>query len=126
MALALGCGGRAWVGHYEGNRNLAVPEGANRALVRTLGMVKLELKGDGTFVLIEAGNPKTGDYTTAGDEATLRVKTFMDRPIAALGSSAEAMNQPIKLRRRGSESFELVDPTGLDGSPIVLRKAVGP
>lgn len=122
MALALGCGGRAWIGHYEGNRNLPVPEGANRALVRTLGMVRLELKGDGTFVLIEAGNPKTGDYTTSGDTATLRVKTFMDRPIAALGSSAEAMNQPIQLRRRPDGAYEFVDPTGFDSAPIILRK----
>lgn len=124
MALALGCGGRAWIGQYEGNRNLTVPEGANPALIRTMGMVRLELKADGTFVLIEGGNPMTGDYITSGDEASLRVKTFMDRPIDAMGTAAEAMRRPITLRRKTDGSIEFSDPSAFEGAPITIRRIV--
>ncbi|HRF60185.1 MAG TPA: hypothetical protein PLH94_09765 [Fimbriimonadaceae bacterium] len=124
MAFALGCGGRSWTGQYEGNRDLAVPQGANPALIRTMGMVRLDLRPDGTFTLIEGGNPMTGDYTTSGDEATLRVKTFMDRPIAAMGSAAEAMKRPVTLRRQADGSIELRNPSAFEGARVTIRRIV--
>lgn len=92
------------------------------AIHQTLTRVKLTLREDGTFELIEAGLPRAGEAAYGSSEATLQARKFMDRPIERMGSSAEAMNQPMKLRWVGDGTIEFQDPGGFDTSPVVLRR----
>lgn len=127
LALAIwslaGCGTRPnWVGEWQGERERERDPGMDPAIHQTLTRVKLTLRQDGTFTLIEAGLPRDGDATYGTTETTLQARKFMDRPIERMGSSAEAMNQPMKLRWVGDGTIEYRDPAGFDTSSVVLRR----
>lgn len=96
--------------------------GQNPAIAYTIGKVDLTIEPSGRFTLIEGGVPKTGTATFRGKRAELRIETYMERPIARLGSGAETMNQPVILEARDDGAIALTDPTGFDPSPIVLRR----
>lgn len=127
LALAIwslsGCGTRPdWVGVWQGERPREREPGMDPAIHQTLTRVKLTLREDGTFELIEAGMPREGDAAFGATETTLQARRFMGRPIERMGSSAEAMNQPMKLRWVGDGTIEYRDPAGFDTSPVVLRR----
>lgn len=123
LVLVAGCSPSFdWSGSWTGNRNLPTKPGQNPSIAYTIGKVDLTIEPSGRFTLIEGGVPKTGTASLSDQKAELRIETYMDRPIARLGSGAEAMNQPVILRAQKDGSITLVDPTGFDPAPIVLRR----
>lgn len=122
FALA-GCGpSYDWTGQWVGNRNLQTKPGDNPAIAYTIGKVDLTIQPSGRFTLIEGGVPKTGIATFRGRRAELRIETYMDRPIARLGSGAEEMNKPVVLEAKDDGTITLIDPTGFDPAPIILTR----
>ncbi len=129
VAILAGSGCTAtinWTGRWEGNRHLKTPSGGNPSIAYTLGSVQLDIDANGHFTMQEAGIPKTGDIRIDQKRAYLHVKTFMGKPISALGPNAQQMNPEIELIREKDGSILLTDPAGFDQSPIRLVKTAKP
>jgi hypothetical protein len=127
LALALGsqagCAARPhWAGEWHGERALPLEEGMDPAIHATLVRVRLTLRPDGTFRLIEHGFWKDGDASFGVRAASLTVREFAGRPVAYLGADAQEVNQPIDLRWLGDGAIEFRGHRGSGAPPVVLRR----
>lgn len=125
LLLVLACACSAprfqWEGAWRGERPIP-KEIDDPVIARTLARVEVTLHANGTFDLFEAGIPKSGVYRIVGGEALLKVKEFLNRPIAEQGSSAEAMNEEIRLKALPEGALLYSDPRGFDAAPIRLER----
>jgi uncharacterized lipoprotein NlpE involved in copper resistance len=91
LALA-GCSDRSKVvGEWLGDRPTKVEAGKDPTVAGTLATVKLTMNRDGSFVLTEEGFDKSGRAVADRAEWVLKIDRILDRPVASLGSGAEAM-----------------------------------
>ena len=121
--LLTGCGPRFdWAGTWMGMRDLP-PDANNPApILHTLSRVNLEMRINGTFSLIEGGVPREGEWSATGTEATLIIKRVMDRPVDRIGSGAERLTQPIKLKAEDHDSINYDNPASIDGKDVLLKR----
>lgn len=82
-----------------------------------MNKVKLSLRSDGTFVLIEAGLPRKGTFSTSGKSANLVVTEKLGR--AVRGNERESI---IELQMTSSGDLEMNDPGAFIKTPVKLRR----
>lgn len=126
----LGCGGpdqAKWVGHWKGSAELppGVDSATNPFMANTLRLVKLEIRPDRTFVLVQQGVPLSGSVSIQRDSAQLLVERAMDRKLERHEPPSITSTRTIKLtwRKPGNEepSLELRDPAIASSEPIILH-----
>lgn len=121
------CNGSAqFQGSWRGDRDIPVPPGKDTALAATIGRVRLEIKPNGTFTLVEAGMPKFGRVRYADGNAYLRIERIMHDPIEKLSPSVARENHEIVLRLQRDGTLLYHDPRGFDPEPLVLRRETKP
>lgn len=124
LIISAGCGNvrSRYVGTWIGEAEIEAPAGADPAVVTTARRVKLEIKTDGTFVLTQMGLPREGDVLFGTDRITLRVQTYVDRPISM--TSREGEHPDMTVRAEGESTLILDDPSERVGRLIRLRRQV--
>lgn len=118
--LLAGCGHASIAGTYVGHRPIPRNDLASEGLKNTVSEVKLTIRDDDTFELVDAGLPKTGDVTYEGKLALLHVKKILGRAVEEEPSDVQARNQPIKLQILPKGKLEFDDPAGFDSKPLEL------
>lgn len=125
--VGAGCNGSAqFQGRWVGERDIPVPEGGDRALAATIGRVRLEIKPNGRFDLVEAGMPKSGRVRYADGRAFLRIERIMHDPIEKLSPHVARENHEIVLTVQRDGTLLYDDPRGFDPEPLVLRRETKP
>ncbi len=115
-----GCADRGdWVGEWVGRRDIVAPPGADPSVTVSLSTVRLTIKPDGTFQLIEESFDKGGNAILGGETGRLDITTTLGRPVQSLGDEAVtgAGERRLKLKKDGTIQFER------DGfEPLVLKR----
>lgn len=110
--------GPDWVGTWEGRNNEIVRADRSDVIADTLRLARLTIKADGTFVLEQAGMPRSGNISFGKDRCLLTVQKVLDRRIESLGPGGP---QTIRLEKISDGKALLVE----DGSfhaPIELTR----
>lgn len=117
--MTMSCAGRdaEWYGTWEGTMQFANPSIEDDAVKRTINTVRLKINPDGTFSLMRAGSPLTGEHVLNDDEATLRPKKFLNRPI-------EREYEEITVKMQDDGTILLYD--DFYGDPVKLKKRSQP
>jgi len=126
--FALGCGSGNqfnFQGNWLGHRQVNAQPGANSALLNTVSEVKLSIKDNGTFTLVDAGIPKNGDFHQDGDKGSLVITSIMNEPISQQPADVQASNVSINLTPQKNGSILLFDPKGFDSAGITLSRVRG-
>jgi len=125
---SLGCTGTRsnWVGTWTGENPELVKPGMTDDIANTLRRVTLELRPDGTFDLVQAGVPFSGNVSYGDDRCFLKITTMFERRIDAMGPNAAEANKEIRVERQPDGSVLLVDPTSFHDSPIKLTRKAQP
>lgn len=118
-----GCGASFdWSGQWIGERDLLIQPGTPEDIATTVRRVRLTIKPDGTFELIESGAPRNGLFLASGRSGTLRTLTVFGKPV-------EQLNEPVpeaELALNGDGTATLTDPSSPDGKPVILRREAQP
>lgn len=125
-ALCVSCANHSFEGKWIGSRHLTKPDGTTDFMTQMAGKIELEIKANGQFSLYEGGYPKSGSVRYADGKAYLKIERLMDRPVAAHGEAAVAMNDEIVVEKSGNGAVTLFDPKGFDKEPIKLDKDAQP
>lgn len=122
LLLVLGCGPSFnYEGVWRGNRDLKINSGENPGVVRTLGQVTLEIKGN-TFKLTEAGMPVAGSVTFRDGKARLKIETRAGTPIEREPKEIQGQIKEIELTPRSDGNMDFYDPGGFFPDPLTLKR----
>ena len=126
--LLTGCSSGAghFIGAWRGSRNLKAGPNDDQVLLNSVSRIDLDIHDDGTFLMIDAGAPKTGTVSYREGKAFLHVETFMNRPISEQGIGAIKMNQDWIVTSRTGDSLEVRDPGGFDLKPVIMKRRSQP
>lgn len=86
--------------------------------------VRLTLRADGTFVLVQMGLPREGDALYNMDHVTLRVLRFVDRPVGSTSSDAQNLHPDLTVRMQPDGTLLLEDPSEMVGRTVRLVRQV--
>lgn len=102
----VGCGAAGLpAGTYVGKREYTAKQGEDIALLGTMARVKLTIRANGTFLLVDGGVPMEGHVRTSGDQTILGVETLIGRPLP----DGENRDVPVS---HEAEKLELTFPEG--------------
>ena len=128
-ALALvGCqdANAEWYGVWEGDLKRTDPTKPDDAIRRTIDLLLVTIRRDGTFEMEESGMLKTGTVRIVDGKAFLTIKRIIDRPIQQLGSGAEKMNLDLTAEIQEDGTMLFRDPGGFDDRYITLVRHAQP
>lgn len=113
-----------WVGRWEGDLQRADPSAPDDPTKRTINLLRVDIKPDGTFEMLESGIGKSGTHKLGSERAVLRVTKIMGQPVAEIGGGTERENRQITLTWRDDGTAVYSDPAGFDGD-VLLKKTTG-
>jgi len=110
----VGCGAAGLpAGTYAGKREYTAKPGDDMAVLGTMSRVKLTIRANGAFLLVDGGVPMEGHVRSSGDQTILGVETLIGRPIP------DGDNRDVPVRRKG-EKLEL---TFTEGKVVLSPQA---
>lgn len=122
-----GCArGYVWTGTWEGRREVVAPETAPSEIQATIERIRVTIREDATFEVVEAGIPRTGNASLSPRRASLQVKEVFGKAVKDRGEGAVAMNQPLVLTLQPDGTAHFTDPGGFHPEPVVLTKRPQP
>jgi hypothetical protein len=126
LGLAFGCANHSakWYGRWEGDLKRAAASAPDDPTKRTIDLLRLDIKPDGTFEVLESGFDKSGTHKLGSEQAFLTVKTILGRPVDEIGGGTKRENKDVVLTWLEDGTIEWRDPAGF-GGPVVLRKSGG-
>jgi hypothetical protein len=124
LGLLSGCqsSSKKWYGTWVGELDRADPSMPDNDVKRTVNSIRIEIKPDGTFTMLESGFDKEGTHRLGSRQAFLTVTRMLGRPIEQLGAEAERLNQDLVLTWEPNGTVSFTDPRGFDGGTVVLRR----
>lgn len=124
VGLLSGCSNDAqkWYGRWEGDLGRVSSDIPDDPKKRTINLVRIDIKADGTFEMLESGFDKSGTHKLGSEKAFLRVKTLLGRSVESLGPGTQAANQDLILTWQEDGTVLYKDPAGFDEAPVVLRR----
>jgi hypothetical protein len=111
-----------WIGTWTGERILENESTIPVEMRTTLKQVKLTIKPDETFELVQAGIPYSGRADLHDKKATIAVTTIFGKPVSDSGEGAVKQNLPIQLTMDSPQYVSLVDPGAFQGGTVRLSK----
>ncbi len=99
---------------------MAAPPGADPLITDSLAKVKLSIKTDGSFRLVESTFDKEGIGSLGAKTGTLHIDRIMERPVGSLGPEGAKMagDRQVVLNPDGTMNL-----TVLGGGTVVLQRA---
>ena len=126
--IFLGCQNpnEEWYGVWEGDLQRTDPAKPDDDRKRTIDLLLVTIRRDGTFEMEESGMLKTGTVRIVDGKAFLTIKRIMNRPIQQLGSGAEKMNLDLTAEIQEDGTMLFRDPGGFDDRYITLVRRAQP
>lgn len=119
--VSCGSPGTKWVGVWAGEREGSVKPGGDPTIAKTLSMVRLTIRGDGTFELLRGGFPHEGTVAFGNEASYLKVTRIMGKPVEDV-VGAKAQNPDITLEMKDDGTVLLKDPADFGMPPVLLKR----
>ena len=100
---------------------MQAPPDADPAALDEAARIRLDVRGDGTFVLTQVGIPREGQVFFDFDGGRLKVERYLDRPLAALTTEERESQRDITVKFKGDQ-LEVSDPGGISATTYTLRR----
>lgn len=113
-------------GVWEGEFDRVDPSMPNDGKRGTINYLRLTIRRDRTFRMLDAGMPKSGTYRIVNGKALLKTTRVMDRPIEQLGSGARKMNLEMTAELQDDGTLLFMDPGGFDEGYVTLVRRTQP